>query len=196
MDHISLFFILQGFWILGHSEYCVVQTVFCCIPLKCWFFFFFGLNRAFTLLYSDCKHYVSSSNLKLSWVLFSLAETSHMHTLFWAQLKILAEFINRIWGSLHLPLSCPRFCLDFLGAVVAPNSGFLIFQTRKKKICEFAVLVLVSYKICLLSGLSPENGDSLGAIPTFLKNIKKNYCSVVLTIFTLQCKRSPELSIL
>ena len=30
----SLFFILQGFWILRHSEYCVVHTVFCYIPLK------------------------------------------------------------------------------------------------------------------------------------------------------------------
>ena len=36
----SLFFILQGFWILGHSEYCVVQTVFCYIPLKNVDFFF------------------------------------------------------------------------------------------------------------------------------------------------------------
>ena len=66
-----------------------------------------------------------------------------MQTLFWAQLKILAEFINRIWGSLHLPLSCPRFSLDFPGAVVAPNSGFLInFSDKKKKICEFAVVGL------------------------------------------------------
>ena len=116
-----------------------------------------------------------------------------MQTLFWAQLKILAEFINRIWGSLHLPLSCPRFSLDFPGAVVAPNSGFLInFSDKKKKSVNLLLWVYVSHKICLLSGLSPENGNLLGAIPTFLKN----YCSVVLTIFTLQCKRSPELFIL
>ena len=123
-----------------------------------------------------------------------------MHTLFWAQLKILAEFINRIWGSLHLPLSCPRLCLDFPGAVVAPNSGFLIFQTRKKKKKKPVNLLLwfyVSHKICLLSGSSPENGNLLGAIPTFLKKyFLKNYCSVVLTICTLQCKRSPGLFIL
>ena len=97
-----------------------------------------------------------------------------MHTLFWAQLRILAEFINRIWGPLHLPLSCPRFCLDFPGAVVAPNSGFLIFQTRKKKKpVNLLLWFYVSHKICLLSGSSLENGNLLGAIPTFIKNIKK-----------------------
>ena len=127
----SLYF--KGFGYLDIVNIVLCRLYFVTFLWKMLIFFFFGLNRAFTWLYSDCKHYVSSSNLKLSWVLFSLAETSHMHTLFWAQLKIWAEFINRIWGSLHLPFSCPRFCLDFLGAVVAPNSGFLIFQTRKKK---------------------------------------------------------------
>ena len=97
-----------------------------------------------------------------------------MHTLFWAQLKILAEFINRIWGSLHLPLSCPRLCLDFPGAVVAPNSGFLIFQTRKKKkkkTCEFAVVVLCFSQDLLTFRFKPGEWQLTRCYSYFLKKI-------------------------
>ena len=106
----SLFFILQGFWILGHSEYCVVQTVFCYIPLKNVDFFFFWFSWAFTLLCSDCKHYVFSSSLNLSYFFFS-----------WNQ-----SYANIVLGSVE----------DF-GRVYKQNLGLSPFASLLSKILSW-----------------------------------------------------------